>query len=87
MGWVAFVSCFIHDGDEYGTAFSGQRILSRTLEFQVLYLTSSQQTIRTSTYRELAFLATMRSNTVFFSSGCTDVVNHVSTDSYLDEVR
>ena len=65
MGRVAFVPCFIHDGDEHGTTFSGQRTLSGTLKFLILRLSSCHQTFRAGTYRELVFLAAVRSNTVF----------------------
>ncbi|CNI58055.1 Uncharacterised protein [Mycobacterium tuberculosis] len=67
MGWVAFVSCFVHDGDEHGTALAPTRILLGTFELLVLCFGSCLQAIRTGAYRELAFLATMCSNTVFFS--------------------
>ena len=67
MGWVAFVSCFVHDGDEHCTALASTRILLGTFELLVLRLGSQLQAIRADAYRELAFLATMCSNTVFFS--------------------
>ena len=87
MGRVAFMSCFVHNGDEYGTTFSGQRVLPGTFKFKVLRLRRRQKTFRAGAHRELVFLAAMRSNTVFLRRGCTDVVNRVSTDSCLDEVR
>ena len=67
MGWVAFMSCFVHDGNKHCTALAPTRILLGTFELLVLCLGSHLQTVRTDAYRELAFLATMCSNTVFFS--------------------
>ena len=67
MGGVAFVSCFVHDGDEHGTAFTLSRVLLGTFKLLVLRLSRRKQAIRAGTYRELAFLATMCSNTVLIS--------------------
>ena len=65
VGRVAFMSCFVHNGDEHGTTFSGQRVLSGTFKFKVLRLRRRQKTFRAGTYRKLAFLAAVRSDTVF----------------------
>ena len=69
------MSCFVHDGDEHGTAFSGRGVLSGTLKFLILRLSSSQQTFRAGAYRELAFLATMRSNTVFIGRSGPNIMS------------
>ena len=45
MGGVAFVPCFVHDGDEHGTTFSGRGVLPGTLKFLILCLSSRKKTI------------------------------------------
>ena len=59
MGWVAFVSCFVHDGDEHGTAFALSRILLRAFKLLILCLGSRLQTFSASVHRETVLLAGM----------------------------
>ena len=59
MGGVTFVSCFVHDGDEHGTAFALSRVLLRAFKLLILCLGSRLQTFSASVHRETVLLTGM----------------------------
>ena len=67
MSGVTFVSCFVHDGDEHGTAFALSRVQLGAFKLLVLRLGSSLQTFSASVHRKTVLLAGMCADPVIVS--------------------